>query len=224
MKTSHIITTLAVVAVLAIANVAAAAQGDGLASLTTQGPQLGQMGNGHMQEVQQAIANNDYDTWKELIANAPHSAEMLEKITEENFHLLNEMHKARQDGDLKTAKEIADELGIEAGEFLGMGPRGPRGNNGRFQMREEVRTALENRDYNAWHDAMTPKILDYINESNFNTFADMQEAIQSGDKDTAEALRQELGLPERQAPADRMGMKIGQRGPGMHNGQAQTQE
>lgn len=167
MKTSHILTTLAVVSALAIINVAAAAQGN------LQG------GNGQREEVKQAIENNDYNAWAELMADAPHASdEMLGKINAENFHLLNEMHQARQDGD----------LGIKAGPF------------GK-KMHEEVQTALENRDYNAWHEAMMPPVFQYVNEGNFNTFADMHEAMKSGDKETAESLREQLGLPEKQAPA-----------------------
>lgn len=214
MKTNAFITTLAVVAVLAVANVAAAAEEVGLAS-DSQGNQFGQQGgNGQMQEVQQAIENGDYDAWVELTQDHPQAAKMLENINAENFHLLNEMHQARQDGDMERAKEIADELGIEAG------PRGPKGNNGRAhnQMREEVRTALENGDYDAWYDAMTPEVLDYINEGNFATFVDMHEAIQAGDTETAEALREQLGLPERQAPQNGQGMKMGQRGAGNGDG------
>lgn len=197
MKTKAFITTLAVVAALAIVNVAAAANESGLAS---QAKQLGRRGNAQMEEVKQAVETGDYDAWVQLTSDHPKAAEMFKNINADNFHLLNEMYQARQDGDMEKAKEIADELGIEPG------PRGPQGNNGRFQMRKEVQTALENRDYSAWKEAMTPPIFQYVNESNFDTFVDMHEAMQSGDTETAEALRAQLGLPERPVPQNGQGM------------------
>jgi len=204
MKTSHILTTLTVVAILAIANVAAAAtQGEGQENSDQSvqaGQQNGQGGNGQMEEVRQAVENNDYNAWVELTTGTPRGEEMLEKINADNFYLLNEMHQARQDGDLEKAKEIADQLGIEVGPFggerMGKGGKGM----GR-QMSAEVQTALENRDYNAWHEAMMPPVFQYVNEGNFDTFADMHEAIQAGDKETAETLRTQLGLPEREMGA-----------------------
>jgi hypothetical protein len=201
MKTSHILTTLAVVAVLAIANVAAAAtQGEGREQ--GKGQQIGQQ-KGQMEEVRQAVENNDYATWVELTTGKPRAEDMLGKITADNFYLLNEMHQARQDGELEKAKEIADQLGIEEGPFggerMGKGGKGM----GR-QMSAEVQTALENRDYNSWHEAMMPPVFQYVNEGNFDTFADMHEAIKAGDKTKAEELRVQLGLPDKPAPDGEM--------------------
>lgn len=194
MKTSHILTTLAVVATLAVVNVAAASEAD----QAPQGEAIGQQ-RGQLEEVRQAVENNDYDAWVELTKDHPRAAEMFESINADNFYLLNEMHQARQDGDMEKAKEIAEELGIK------LGPIGRKINERRMQhqMREEVKTALENRDYNAWHEAMMPPIFQHVNEENFNTFADMHDAIQAGDKDKAEELREQLGLPERKAPGNR---------------------
>ncbi|MBA4336403.1 hypothetical protein C0416_01330 [bacterium] len=201
MKTSHILTTLAVVAVLAIANVAAAAtqgegQGEGQA---LKNAQIGQQ-NGQMEEVKQAIENNDYNAWVELTTGTPRGEEMLEKINADNFYLLSEMHQARQSGDIEKAKEIADQLGIEAGPFGGE-RMGKEGRGMGKQMNEEVQTALQNRDYNAWKEAMMPPVFQYVNEGNFDTFADMHEAIKAGDTATAETLRTQLGLPEREIGA-----------------------
>jgi hypothetical protein len=176
MKTSHVLTTLAVVAALAVVNVAAANQG----TIQPQGEQKGQL-----EEVRQAVENNDYDAWAKLTQDHPRKAELFENINADNFHLLNEMHQA---------KEIANQLGFQPG------PRNKHMNKGRFRMREEVRTALENGDYHAWYDAITPPVLDHINEDNFDTFTDMHKAIQEGDMETASTLREQLGLPERKAP------------------------
>lgn len=195
MKTSHVLTTLAVVAALGIVNIAAASQG----AMQPQGEQ-----KGALEEVRRAVENNDYEAWAELTQVHPKAAELFENINAENFHLLNEMHQAKQNGDMEKAKELADQLGFQPG------PRNKNMNKGRFRMREEVRTALENRDYNEWHTAITPPILDYINEDNFDTFADMHEAMQSGDQEKAEELREQLGLPERKAEQKGNGLKMGQ--------------
>ncbi|MBD3156727.1 hypothetical protein GF369_02760 [Candidatus Peregrinibacteria bacterium] len=195
MKTSHVLTTLAVVAALTIVNVAAANQG----AMQPQGEQKGKL-----EEVRQAVENNDYDAWAELTQDHPRAAELFGNITADNFHLLNEMHQAKQNGDMEKAKELADQLGFQPG------PKNKNMNKGKFRMREEVQTALENRDYNAWHEAITPPVLDYINEENFDTFVDMHEAIQSKDMETANSLREQLGLPERQAPQNGQGLKMRQ--------------
>ena len=186
MKTKTLLTTLAVVSVLAIVNVAAAAEG---VTQTPQGKQFGQQGVAQMKEVRQAVENEDYETWKKLTEEHPRAAEMFKNISADNFHLLNEMYQARQDGDMEKVKEIADQLGLR------IGPMARKVKH--HKMREEIRTALKNRDYEAWHDAMMPPIFQYVNEGNFDTFVDMHEAMQAGDKDKADELRAQLGLPER---------------------------
>ena len=133
MKTSHILTTLAVVAALAVVNVAAAANME-VAPAQSQEQEFIQQ-NGKIQDITQRIG-----------------AKFKQKAIKK--------HK----------------------------------------MRKEVRMALENRDYNAWREAMMPPIFQYINKDNFDTFVDMHEAIQAGDMEKAEELRSQLGLPERHAP------------------------
>lgn len=200
MKNKTLLTTLTVVAILAIANIAAAAQGEGQGNSQGNGGQALQARpqNGQMKEVQQAIENNDYNAWVELTTDTPRGEEMLEKINADNFYLLNEMHQARQNGDIEKAEEIATQLGMEMQKGpKGMGGKGQFGNEMRHEMREEVQTAIQNRDYSAWKEAMMPPVFQYINEGNFDTFADMHEAIQNGDTEKAEQLRAQLGLPER---------------------------
>ncbi len=187
MKKSHILTTLAVVAALAVVNVAAAASHE-------VAPQRAG-GNGQLQEVRQAIEDNDYEAWKTLTQTHPNAAKKLENINADNFHLLNEMYQAKQAGNMDKVKEIADQLRIKSGPIA----RNIKGRMHKRQMRQEVRDAIKNRDYNAWYKAMMPPILQDINEGNFNTFVDMHEAMQAGDTDKAEQLRQELGLPKRPA-------------------------
>jgi len=61
---------------------------------------------------------------------------------------------------------------------------------------EAVEQALEDGDYDTWKDLVGDRgrIADVVNADNFNTFADMHEAMEEGDTETARELRSELGL------------------------------
>lgn len=74
------------------------------------------------QNIQNTIQNGDYETWKQLMQDNPTqwSEEMLEVITTENFHLLNELETARQESDFETVQEIMEELGLGKGIGFGM--------------------------------------------------------------------------------------------------------
>ena len=56
----------------------------------------------------EAIETGDYSAWKEAVGDRP----IAEKITEENFSQLAEMHNLIQNGDKEGAKAIAEELDI----------------------------------------------------------------------------------------------------------------
>ena len=62
---------------------------------------------------------------------------------------------------------------------------------------EDLLTAIKNNDYAAWRALIDsrPKITDFINADNFSRFTDLHQAMQSGDIETAKAIREELGLP-----------------------------
>ncbi|RJQ33573.1 hypothetical protein C4566_03445 [Candidatus Parcubacteria bacterium] len=62
---------------------------------------------------------------------------------------------------------------------------------------EAVQTALENNDYQAWKEAMNsqPRITDYVTEDNFDKFVEMHNLMLAGDREAAEQIRAELGLP-----------------------------
>lgn len=78
----------------------------------------------------------------------------------------------------------------------------------REQYMEQVRAAIESGDYDAWKTAMTqleqPRITDIITEDNFGTYVQMQNAMESGDFETAEQLREQLGI---EAGFGMMGMR-----------------
>ncbi len=65
----------------------------------------------------QALENNDYAAWKELIGDRPGA----EKITEENFPKLVEAYNLMQAGKYEEARQIKEELGIGFGPGAKMG-------------------------------------------------------------------------------------------------------
>lgn len=64
---------------------------------------------------------------------------------------------------------------------------------------EAMLKAFEQNDYDAWYELMTqdgryPKILEKINEDNFETFVELRQARLEHDTDKIQELEQELGL------------------------------
>ena len=79
------------------------------------------------EQMEQAIENNDYEAWKNIIDSRPRISDA---ITEENFSKFAEMHNLMQDGKFDEAQAIRDELGF-AGFRRGVG----QGFQGRGMMR-----------------------------------------------------------------------------------------
>ncbi|MBU4370247.1 hypothetical protein KKG58_05905 [Patescibacteria group bacterium] len=81
-------------------------------------------GAGAMNEI---FENNDYEAWKSLMQEKVNEmekrvGEMKEKINEENFSQMTEIHNLMQQGEYEKAKELKQELGfgpmgIRKGEF-----------------------------------------------------------------------------------------------------------
>jgi hypothetical protein len=71
--------------------------------------------------IEEAIENADFETWKNLVEETPMGDKMLEKITEDNFPTLVELHNK-----MKEVKELREELGIE----MPMGKMGKGMKNG----------------------------------------------------------------------------------------------
>jgi len=76
-----------------------------------------------------------------------------------------------------------------------------------------IQDAISKRDYQTWKDLISKdgrnaKLLEKITADNFSKFADMHDAMQKGDKATAEAIRQELGLPDRPVMVQRRGWQV----------------
>ncbi len=77
--------------------------------------------------VKEAIANNDYNAWKNAWQELKGDDIMAEKITAENFSKLAESHNLMQEGKFEEAKQIREELGLNFG----------RGGMGRFQKTQQ---------------------------------------------------------------------------------------
>ncbi|MFZ2189435.1 MAG: hypothetical protein WA057_02120 [Candidatus Magasanikiibacteriota bacterium] len=87
---------------------------------------------------------------------------------------------------------------------------------------EKMQTIMDNKDYTAWQALMQERLnnspivktMDVVNENNFSKFTEMHNLMQEGKTDEANAIRQELGLPDR---GEGMGKGMGF-GRGMHGG------
>ena len=82
----------------------------------------------------------------------------------------------------------------------------------------QMEQILENQDYESWLELVGDKpITNYVTESNFSRFLEMMALRHEGNFEEADAIRAELGLPDRGAHRDQ-----GQRrGEGMGRGQSQ---
>ncbi len=79
------------------------------------------------------------------------------------------------------------------------GGGGKGGPNFDSEKNQAIQESLENGDYNTWKElvADTPMANENITEENFARFAEMHKLMQEGNREEAEALREELGLPEK---------------------------
>lgn len=152
------------------------------------------------EEVQEALENKDFELWKDLLTKNNQEPKILEVIDEDNFDEFVEMHELMKEGNEEEAEKIREELGLPEMRVPGKGKRG-RGNP---EHRQEAIEALENEDFDEWKEAISqdgrePKVLETINEENFDKFVEMHKLMQDGETEEAEAIRAELGLPEKKA-------------------------
>lgn len=87
---------------------------------------------------------------------------------------------------------------------------GPRPNNAQH---EQMIKAVESKDYSAWlvaigDDERAQNLKSKINADNFDDFIKMHELRRSGDEEGAEAIRQQLGLPDRPERGSRGGRQV----------------
>lgn len=129
-----IVISAAITAIIAVAGIAASSYafgGDGFEknkpNFTSE--QREEMKANH-EAMKEALDNNDYEAWKELVGDKPVS----EKITEEKFSRLVEAHSLMQSGDKEGAKAVFDELGLKGPRKFGKMGKMKRGENGpRFE-------------------------------------------------------------------------------------------
>lgn len=119
-------------------------------------------------------------------------------------------------------------LGAVSGASAYKGDPETQGPNYTPERHEAMTQAFDNNDFNAWSALMATnenkgRVVDMINEGNFQTFADAHKLALSGDTDGAKAKRAELGLGMKDGSGNGQGMKSGQgRGQGLRNGSGRS--
>lgn len=135
-----------------------------------------------------AVDAGDYTAWVDAIGDAPFA----QKVTEENFDQFAQLHTLMEEGNWEEAKELREELGLGLG-----GKRTLHKMKFSKEGHEEMMQALENRDYEAWVDAVgdSPKA-EGVTAENFDRFVDMHELFKAGEKEEGMKIADELGLTE----------------------------
>lgn len=77
-----------------------------------------------------AFDAGDYGTWVEAVQMNGKAPRITEKVTEENFPLIVELHEVRQAGDTERVNEIREELGFPHGSCDGGGKGFGKGMHG----------------------------------------------------------------------------------------------
>jgi DNA-binding MarR family transcriptional regulator len=203
-KTLKLMSVIAIIGAVAITNVAATALASNGEEDEFQKPMnrpaINQERMQHMEEMKAVVESGNYEAFQALIAEIGRTPPMLENINADNFHLLGELHQAKQDGDFDRVKELAEELGIERpnmGQHKGQFKK--RMQNIDPEKREAVRAAVESGDYDAWYaliteDGRTPPILENVNADNFHLLMDLHQAKQDKNMERAKELADELGF------------------------------
>ena len=127
--------------------------------------------------------------------------------------------------EVKTLMKKTNMIGMMALFVVGMvlsagavsayrGDYSTEGPNFTPERHEEMQQAFEDMDYESWYNLMTedgrhPRVVDVVNEDNFDLFIQAHDAGTSGDAETAAAIRAELGLNNGMGPKDGTGFKQG---------------
>lgn len=72
------------------------------------------------EQMEKAFENNDYETWKNLMAGKGRISEV---VNEDNFGKFSEMHKLMQEGKIDEANTLREELGLGQEKKQGLGDR-----------------------------------------------------------------------------------------------------
>lgn len=146
--------------------------------------------NSQREAIHSAIENGDYQAF---LNAQPENGPLAGIINESNFSTLQEIHALKEAGNDEAAKELATSIGLPERPGHG-GEHGKGGEN-----REVVKTAIESGNYDAFVEAVgsDSPMLENINASNFSQFVEMHTLREAGDQEGAQAIAQQLGLPER---------------------------
>ncbi len=147
-------------------------------------------------QLKTAEENKDYDSWKSIQDSVPEITDYID--SQEDFEKFIEMNEAYKSGETETGDAIRDELGLPENFRPGQGNK--NGQGGQKGPNEEEKAALDSGDYNAWLEAVPEDspILEFItSEADFQKLVEMHEAKEAGDDETAKAIADELGLPEK---------------------------
>lgn len=141
--------------------------------------------------IQTALEAKDYTAWKSAIGNAAWA----EKVTEENFNVMTQIHELRVAGKFDEAQALAKANGLEPGQHKGMFKN--KGNRPEPAQHEAMIKAIESGDYEGWKKLAGDRpATDIITPDNFAQFQKMHELLKSGDMAGAKVIAKELGLPE----------------------------
>lgn len=73
------------------------------------------------EQMKEAFESGDYTAWQEAISGLEKGPRFAGNVTEDNFETYASLFEARQNGDLETAKTLADELGLDGQVKVGKG-------------------------------------------------------------------------------------------------------
>ena len=65
------------------------------------------------QDMIEIFENADYNAWVEMMSEKPFAEKFAEKITQENFDMMVQMHELKQAGDMEGVRALAEEWGVE---------------------------------------------------------------------------------------------------------------
>jgi Spy/CpxP family protein refolding chaperone len=144
--------------------------------------------------IAEAFENKDYNAWLEAVGEESRNRAK-NKINEEDFIKLAEMHNLIKEGKFEEAKEIREELGLQ--NFRGNGNKFNMNFNKRMiEKNQEAREAIENNDFQAWLNAIPENCpaRENITEDNFSKLVEAHSLMLEGKFEEAKEIREELGL------------------------------
>lgn len=155
-----------------------------------EGPMFGGGEGRNHDEMMTAMESGDYDTWKSLVV-----AKADEFASEENFNNLKQIHDLMKEGKTEEAKQLREDLDMPS---KGHRLRGA----GKGEMRGIIMKAVKDNDFEAWKAAMEDNVVNKleelegkINKDTFNKLVEAHQAMESGDRESAREIREEIGFP-----------------------------